>query len=429
MSSTNTDATIRLSNSPSEVAGKYRLVISPGEDSERTVELKSSVVRLGKSEEADVRLEDPHVSRLHAQLTIDAEGVQLVDLNSVNGTHVNGVPVTKALLTTGAVLKLGRTTIRLEVDVPVGPGADRFGEAVGSSTSMREVFALLRKISKSDLNVVLLGETGCGKDVLARSLHAESARSSKPFEVFDCGAVSANLIESELFGHVKGSFTGAHADRAGAFERAHGGTLFLDEVGELPLELQPRLLRALEQRRVRRVGGGREIDIDVRVVSATNRDLDKEVANDAFRRDLWFRLNQAVVQVPPLRDRPEDIGDLVRAALDELSRTDLSLAPETLSALRSYEWPGNVRELKNVVATAAAFCEGAVLEPRHLMLFKRRPDPTLEDLPLGGRTLQRLEEAAIKQTLEQFGGNKTKTAAALGIATSTLYEKLKKLGL
>ena len=245
--------------------------------------------------------------------------------------------------------------------------------------------------------------------------------------VFDCGAVTASLIESELFGHEKGAFTGAVADRAGAFERAAGGTLFLDEIGELPLELQPRLLRALEQREVRRVGGSVEIAVDVRVIAATNRDLAAEVAAGRFRQDLMFRVNSAVVEVPPLRARPEDLALLVEQLLEGRAHA----TPAAMAALAAYDWPGNVRELRNVVATALAMLEGPVLDVRHLMFPAAAPrrERALDELPLAGQSLEAIERAAIKQTLEREGGNRTRTAKALGIAQSTQYEKLKRYGL
>jgi transcriptional regulator with PAS, ATPase and Fis domain len=279
------------------------------------------------------------------------------------------------------------------------------------------------------VSILILGETGTGKDVLARAIHAHSARAEGPFAVFDSGAVAPNLIESDLFGHEKGAFTGAVASREGVFERGHTGTVFLDEIGELPLELQPRLLRVLEQRRVHRVGSEGDVPADVRVVSATNCDLEVEVEAGRFRQDLFFRLSAAVVQIPPLRDRLEDLPALVSEFLRELD-IPLTVSPATLTALRSYDWPGNVRELRNVIESASALAEGRTLEPRHLLFFKhQRRAPTLERLPLAGRTLEALERAAIKQTLVQTDGNKAKAARTLGIASSTLYEKIKKYGI
>jgi two-component system, NtrC family, response regulator HydG len=265
--------------------------------------------------------------------------------------------------------------------------------------------------------------------VLACAVHEASARRSGPFVVFDCGAVTPTLIESALFGHEKGAFTGAGATVAGAFERAHGGTLFFDEIGELSLELQPKLLRALEQRKIQRVGSTTELPVDVRILAATNRDLEAEVAQGRFRQDLFFRLSAAVVAVPPLRSRLADLPELVDAILTGEGRR-LRVTRETLDALAGYDWPGNVRELRNVLTAAAAMADADLLEPRHLLLFKqRRRGQTLADFPLGGRSLESIERAAIVQTLKVADGNKVKAAKALGIAASTLYQKMRRYGI
>jgi DNA-binding NtrC family response regulator len=250
-----------------------------------------------------------------------------------------------------------------------------------------------------------------------------------PFVVFDCGAVAPNLMESELLGHERGAFTGALAAHEGAFERANGGTLFLDEIGELPLDLQPRLLRVLENRRVRRVGGKQDRVIDLRVVAATNRDLRSEVATGRFRQDLYFRLAAAVVPVPALRSRAEDIEHLVPRLLDDLGRGDLAVSRDALEILQNHTWPGNVRELKNTLAYAIAFADQGVLEPRHLQILPPEIDGgALDRLALGGHRLEDIERAAILQTLSHTGGNKAQAAQVLGIAISTLYEKLKRYG-
>jgi DNA-binding NtrC family response regulator len=291
---------------------------------------------------------------------------------------------------------------------------------------MQEVFTLLHRLAPRDITVTLTGETGTGKDVLARAIHHESPWANAPFTVFDCGAVAPNLVESELFGHERGSFTGALTSHAGAFERAHGGTLFLDEVGELPLSLQPRLLRALENRSVRRVGGTVDRPFSVRVVAATNRDLKLRVAEGLFREDLYFRLAAAVISVPPLRARLEDLPFIVPVLLESLGRPDLEVASEVFDILRAQTWPGNVRQLKNTLACALAFAT-ARLEAEHLRLpALEAEDADLDRLPLGGQPLARLERAAIKQTLALTGGMKVQAAQALGIAVSTLYDKLKK---
>jgi DNA-binding NtrC family response regulator len=305
-----------------------------------------------------------------------------------------------------------------------------FGRAAARSRVMHEVFDVLERLATTEVTVTLVGDTGSGKDVLAQGIHARSRRANGPFVIFDCGAVAQNLAESELFGHERGSFTGAVSSHAGAFERAHGGTLFLDEVGEMPLDLQPRLLRALEGRRVRRVGGTTDRPIDVRVLAATNRDLHEEVLAGRFRQDLFFRLAAAVVRVPPLRDRLDDLPLLVRGILQEIGHPKLQVTAPTLEILARHRWPGNVRELKNALTSAVAFVDGHALEPRHLRFLRGdRREPTLERLPLGGRCLEQIERAAIKQTLEKLGGNKTQAARCLGIAVSTLYEKLKKYDL
>jgi two-component system response regulator AtoC len=298
---------------------------------------------------------------------------------------------------------------------------------------MRRLFALSARLAPTELTVTLIGETGTGKDVLARAIHQASPRAERPFLVFDCGAVAPSLIESELFGHEKGAFTGAVAERRGAFERAHGGTLFLDEIGELSVELQPKLLRVLEQRCVRRVGGAEDLPVDVRIVAATNRDLEDGVRKGSFREDLFFRLSVAMLSVPPLRERRDDLPALVAHFLSETGRS-VTLAPETVEVLAGYHWPGNVRELRNVIAGAAAMVDGNLLELRHLIFFrpqKRSPpvQPGTEEFPLAGKTLEQLERAAIEQALHQFEGNKTRAARALGIAASTLYEKIRRYGL
>lgn len=308
-----------------------------------------------------------------------------------------------------------------------------FGRVVARSSAMHEVFDVLERFAKTDVTVTFCGETGVGKDVLAHALHSQSARADAPLVVFDCGAVAANLAESELLGHERGAFTGAITAHAGAFERAHGGTLFLDEIAELPIDVQPRLLRALESRRVRRVGGKVDRRVDVRVIAATNRDLRADVAAGRFREDLFFRLAVAVVAIPPLRKRLEDLPQLVYGLLSDLGRPDLRVSDAALTALRAHAWPGNIRELKNALACAVAFVEEgtAALEQRHLRLLSAAPDDEsgLDGLPLAGQALERIERVAIRQTLAQADGNKMYAARALGIAVSTLYEKLKKYGL
>lgn len=299
------------------------------------------------------------------------------------------------------------------------------------SRKMQEVISMVGRLASSNVTVTLLGETGTGKDVFAHLIHENGSRSDKPFVVFDCGAVPANLIESELFGHERGSFTGAVGEHPGAFERARGGTVFLDEIGELPLELQSRLLRVLDSQSVRRIGGTCDRKVDVRVIAATNRNLAALVSTRGFRRDLYFRLAAAVVCLPPLRERLEDLPMLVGRLLSDLGRPEMRVPATTLELLHSHPWPGNVRELKNVLACALAFVDdSSTLEPHYLRMIEPLDEnASLEQLPLGGHSLVSLERAAIKQTLAQVHGNRASAARLLGVATSTLYEKMKKYGI
>jgi DNA-binding NtrC family response regulator len=331
------------------------------------------------------------------------------------------------------------TTLRRDlIKASVRPGASastvgRFGRLSTRSTAMGDVFDTLERFARTDVTITLTGNTGVGKDVLAHTLHEESVRSDGPLVVFDCGSVAANLAESELLGHERGAFTGAVSAHAGAFERADGGTLFLDEIAELPLDLQSRLLRALESKRVRRVGGRIDRPVDVRVVVATNRDLRADVAAGRFREDLLFRLAVVVVRVPPLRERLDDMPELVYGLLADLERTDIRVSDAAFDALVAHPWPGNVRELKNALTCAVAFVEPSVsmLEPEHLKLLWAADAGTawLDSLPLAGKALKVIERTAIRQTMIQTGGNKMRAARALGIALSTLYEKLKQHGI
>jgi DNA-binding NtrC family response regulator len=308
-----------------------------------------------------------------------------------------------------------------------------FGSLSTRSTAMGDIFDTLSRFARSETTVTLMGSTGVGKDVLAHAIHEVSSRSDKPLVVFDCGSVAPNLAESELLGHERGAFTGAVSAHAGAFERAHGGTLFLDEIGELPLDLQSRLLRALESRRVRRVGGGVDRSVDVRVIVATNRDLRADVAAGRFREDLLFRLAVVVVSVPPLRERLDDLPELVGTLLADMDRADLCVSDAALEALRSHPWPGNIRELKNALTSAVAFVEpGArVLDPRHLRLLWAADIETawIDSAHLAGKTLKQLERRAIEETMIQTNGDKVVAAKTLGISLSTLYEKLRRHGL
>lgn len=408
--------------------GRFVVLQPDGKRFERNIDLP--LIRIGSSPSNDLSVADPSVSRHHCEVRHTEAGFVLRDLESTNGTVVAGMSIREAVLHGEVVIQLGRTAVRFipgkEEKRVDASHAVHFGQLAGRSRGMREIFGILEKIAPTDLTVSVQGETGTGKDLVARALHQASPRRKGPFVVFDAGAVAANLIESELFGHEKGSFTGATEQRQGAFERADGGTLFIDEIGELAPELQPKLLRALEQREIQRVGGSRRLPVDVRVICATNRSLLDEVKRGRFRDDLYFRISVVVLALPPLRDRREDIELLVDAILHHV-KPGVTAAPDTISVLQNYDWPGNVRELRNVIETACAMSQSKVLHARDL-IFAHDSDhgPSREVLSLAGKTLESIEHAAIVQTLDHCAGNRSAAARALGIAPSTLYLKLKK---
>jgi DNA-binding NtrC family response regulator len=411
--------------------GRFVVRQSDGRRTERTIDLPH--IRIGSAPNNDLVINDPSVSRYHCELRHSNEGFVLRDLMSTNGTVVSGMKVREATLQDEVVIQLGRSSLRFipgKEEKLVDASKDvRFGHLVGRSRQMREIFGILEKVSGTDLTVTIQGETGTGKELVARAIHEAGPRRKGPFVVFDAGAVAHNLIESELFGHEKGSFTGATEQRQGAFERADGGTLFMDEIGELAPELQPKLLRALEQREIQRVGGSRRIPVDVRVLCATNRSLVDEVKKGRFRDDLYYRISVVVLSLPPLRDRREDIELLVEAILRGID-PEMRAAADTIDVLQNYDWPGNVRELRNVCETACAMCGDTVLHARDLIFAHDRDlSQQSESMSLAGKTLESIERAAIAQTLAHYGGNRSAAARALGIAPSTLYLKLKKYGI
>jgi transcriptional regulator with GAF, ATPase, and Fis domain len=312
-------------------------------------------LRIGKAPDNDLVLPDDTVSRHHCELTRSDAGVRVKDLGSTNGTKVQGARIEEAIVQPGTVLKVGEVEVVLRPavrNVEVLPSDKRwFGAAIGQSLAMRTIFGVLERIAKTDATVLLEGETGTGKDVLARAIWTESSRPQGPFVVVDCGAVSYNVLESELFGHERGAFTGAVAARQGAFELADGGTVFLDEIGELPIDVQPKLLRVLEAKEFRRVGGNKTLKTNVRVIAATKRNLLREVQAGKFREDLYFRLAVVPITVPSLRSRREDIPMLVEHIL-KASGGGLVVSEETAQALQAHDWPGNVRELRNVLDRA-----------------------------------------------------------------------------
>ncbi|MCC7540029.1 MAG: sigma 54-dependent Fis family transcriptional regulator [Deltaproteobacteria bacterium] len=334
--------------------------------------LAADVVRIGSHPNCDVVVQgEPTVSRTHCEIARDLDGLRIRDLSSTNGVFVDGVRVFDALIRPGSVISLGNARLEVVAATPqrrtgLAP-VPIFGDMVGRSPAMRHLFADLARVAPTDATVLITGETGTGKECVADEAVRHSKRKDKPFVVLDCSSLPANLIESELFGHVRGAFTGALMDRKGAFERADGGTIFLDELGELPLEQQPKLLRVLEKGEVRRLGDGVTRTVDVRVIAATNRDLATEVNRGRFREDLYYRLSVITVHVPALRMRKEDIPLLVEVFKAQVPGGEkVQFTSETLERFQQYDWPGNVRELRNVVERA-------------IVLGETRPSPKATD--------------------------------------------------
>ncbi len=398
-------------------------------------------LRIGKAPDNDLILSDDTVSRHHCELTRAADGLRVRDLGSTNGTKVQGARISEAVVQPGAVLKVG------EIEIAVRPAvrsievmpSDKtwFGPAIGQSLAMRNIFGVLERIAPTDATVLLEGETGTGKDVLARAIWSESTRAQGPFVVVDCGAVSYSLLESELFGHERGAFTGAVASRQGAFELADGGTVFLDEIGELPLDVQPKLLRVLETKEFRRVGGNRTLKSNVRVLAATKRNLQREVQGGKFREDLYFRLAVVPVTVPPLRGRREDIPPLVEHIL-KASGGGITVSDETMQGLLSHDWPGNVRELRNVLDRAVYLARAA-----------GQAELTMVSLPSSGASTSdvfhfepgrsyretrakydgEFERRYVKWLLGRHGGNVSAAARDAKMDRKHLHDMAKKHGL
>jgi DNA-binding NtrC family response regulator len=377
------------------VFDRFELSVASGPDRGKSGSFGQEVVQVGTARANDLVLTDPTVSRFHLKIET-GDRFAVIDLGSTNGTYLGGAyRIEKAYLDEECVLEVGKTELRFR---PLGdratvalPDADRMGDLIGASTKMRQLYALVEKVAASDMPVVIEGETGTGKELVARILHERSPRADEPFEVLDCGAIPDTLIEAELFGHVKGAFTGADRDRQGIFQRAHGGTVFLDELGELKLGLQPKLLRVLETGEIRRVGDSKSIRVDVRVVAATHRSIGGLVNKNMFREDLYYRLAGCKVGLPPLRDRTEDIPLLVDHFLRALRQggnrsAPKVLDPDTLELFTSHPWPGNVRQLRNAVERLA------VMGTVELTGYSRETERHLE-VPSGGVSQMPLKDA------------------------------------
>jgi two-component system, NtrC family, response regulator HydG len=443
---------------PDAAGATFALTVVEGPDTGKSFTVapdRPSRVLVGQSPACDLCLTDRTVSRRHAAFELSSSGarLRLSDLGSTNGTFAQGMAVLDVFLAGGELVRVAGTGIRVDLisrtDRVELPAATRFGKIVGASPEMRRLYPLCERLAASAVPVIIEGETGTGKEVLAESLHEMGPRAAGPFVVFDCTAVAPNLVESALFGHERGSFTGATESRRGVFEEAHGGTLLLDEIGDLELSLQAKLLRALERSEVQRVGSSKWTRVDVRVLAATRRDLDREIQLGRFRDDLFFRLAVARIELPPLRRRTGDVPVLAQHFWRRLADRGVPFPPEFGQRLEAYDWPGNVRELYNAVARRVALGELAQIETARSHDGGSREPPqtppssartatghdaggapasargdTVEavlalDLPLvraREKVVEEFERRYVQRILAQHGGNVTSAAAASGIA-------------
>jgi DNA-binding NtrC family response regulator len=418
--------------------GGVFLVIK-GPDRGEQVVLSGPPITFGSAPGCDLVLSDRTVSRRHATASLEDGQVVVRDLSSTNGSFTHGARFKEITVGYGAEVKLGKTVVKFlpqeEAVEPEELAEDSFGQLLGRDGKMRRLFGLMRDIALNDTTVLIEGETGTGKELIAEEIHRHSRRADGPLVVFDCGAVPRELIESALFGHVKGSFTGAITDRKGAFAEAHGGTIFLDEIGELALDLQPALLRALDRRTIRRVGANTYEQIDVRVIAATNRDLREEVARKTFREDLYYRLAVIRVHLPPLRERGRDIDLLIEHFKRQFAGDrELVLTPEDMQRLRSYTWPGNVRELRNVIERACVLSKGETLNIDDA-LSEGAPQ-----VPIGfrvglpfkeakGQLVEQFEREYIVDLMKRHRMNLSAAAREAQIDRKHLRELLRKYGL
>jgi DNA-binding NtrC family response regulator len=428
-------ATERLPNSVTFRGG--RIEAADG----TSIEVGEVPIFIGRDSHCALVLPSRAVSAVHCELRATREGVLLRDLDSSNGTFLAGARLREALLIDPCTLMIADQRVRF-VPSPAArhalPPRDRFGPLVGISTPMRALFRLLMEVAPTDLTVLVTGETGSGKELVAQALHEASPRSRKPFVVVDCTAVPASLAESLLFGHEKGSFTGAHVRTDGAFREADGGTLFLDELGELPAEVQAKLLRVLAERKVRRLGQTGYDPIDVRVIAATRRDLGREMNGGNFRTDLFFRLAQVRLELPPLRQRLDDLPLLIEAILDRNGRLDRTEHVKHFFAarLQGYDWPGNVRELVNAVSVAAALPTtidddqlAALLPLESRLQSERAAGSTSPFAAARRRSLEAFERAYFEDLVAVAGDNVSEMSRRSGLGRFHVRTYLRKYGL
>ncbi|MCE9578709.1 MAG: sigma 54-interacting transcriptional regulator [Deltaproteobacteria bacterium] len=436
-----TDASLYTDAGGALLERRHRLRVVAGPDAGREVVLDLGTTLVGTHADNDVVLTDTTVSRRHLEIRVRKDGVAVRDLDTTNGTRHAGVKVGQIVLTGTARLKVGKhTEVDIEpIDAPVSLdeyASDRFGGVIGASPPMKKLFALLARVAPTEATVLLTGETGTGKEAFAEAIHQASPRAGKPFVVVDCGTIPRELIGSELFGHVRGAYTGAAGDKRGLIETASGGTLFLDEIGELALDLQPQLLRVLDRRQLRRVGDTQTIDVDLRVIAATHRDLPAMVKAGEFREDLYYRLAVVRALVPPLRDRLDDVPALAAHFADELGR-GFALSAALIEQLAHHRWPGNVRELRNVVERALSLGATGLDElgvPGGSAAPATGAGPGAEvfDLPFKeakAALVEGFEREYLTHLLARHRGNISRAAHEAGIDRNYIHRLVKKYGL
>jgi len=427
----------RPTDRPGRAIRRFRVTVTTGSAAGKTWSEVAERCAIGSHPSNDLVIDDPTVSRFHCELAIAGSAVRVRDLGSRNGTRVSEIALADATVGGGTVLVLGNSAVRIDVDPEqaelAASARSSFGALIGESAVMREVFSQLEKIAASDATVLIEGETGTGKEGAAEAIHDTSARAAGPFVVVDCSAIPPNLLESELFGHEAGAFTGAVDRRTGAFEQASGGTLFLDEIGELPTELQPKFLRALESHEIRRVGASTPVRCDLRIIAATNRDLRAEVNRGTFRADLYYRLAVIRLALPPLRERTGDIAVLAKHLLGVLDASASTIAeltkPDYLAALAAAPWPGNVRELRNHLEQCAVFGERR-LPNAPAIAHAAFPVDMTQSYELARRqAIDAFERTYLTKLLERNGGNVAASARSAGVNRAYLYRMLGRHGL
>jgi DNA-binding NtrC family response regulator len=412
------------------------LIVLDGPDRGRQVRLAGGLARIGSGPGNQLCLTDHTVSRMHCEITSISGTLRLRDTNSTNGTFIDGVRIFDAEVTPGALVRLGNTVLRIDqLDQPELvelSSRDRFGPLLGGSAPMRRLYAILDRIAPSEATVLVQGETGTGKELVAQAIHENSHRRQGPFVTVDCATLPENLVESELFGHVRGAFSGAHADRDGAFEQARGGTLFFDEIGELPLPLQSKLLRAIESRQLRRVGSDKARAVDVRVIAATNRSLAAAVNQGQFREDLYYRLAVVELELPPLRSRRDDIPLLIAHFHGIFSGSDQAVPEALVDWAKARSWNGNVRELRNYIQRVVCLGLGSTsIAPAARTESSERPELPLH-LPLKEARMVWLEQfdaAYLRATLQRTQGNVSRAAELSGVNRRLLHRMLARLGM